>query len=119
MRGERAVIYPLICLVGIVVLIAVGVSQFVVPLFSETVNHSASPNPGTTYDAFVELPKDMYVWQIVASDESLPDVDVMAADARSLYMMPKQSEWDTTFWKKHQDPSQSQCERDMARTLAD
>ena len=83
--------------------------------------NAATKNPKAAYDALVDLAEGIQHWKIVAPRKSLATVDIIAAsvplkkdsaaiilqalpDARSFRIVPRQSEWDTTFFEKFQDP---------------
>lgn len=88
---------------------------------ASTVINAATKNPDAAYQALVDLTEGIHHWKIVAPRKSLATVDVIAAsvpdkqasaevilkalpDARSFRIVPRQSEWDTTFWEQFQDP---------------
>lgn len=88
---------------------------------ASTVINAASKTPQLAYDAMVDLTEGIHHWKIVAPRKSLATVDVIVAsvplkkdsaatilqampDARSFRIVPRQSEWDTTFFEKFQDP---------------
>lgn len=88
---------------------------------ASTVINAATQNPDAAYDALVDLTEGVHHWKIVAPRKSLATADVIAAsvpdkqasaeailkalpDARAFRIVPRQSEWDTTFWEQFQDP---------------
>jgi len=88
---------------------------------ASTVINAATKNPQAAYDALVDLTEGIQHWKIVAPRKSLATAAVIAAsvplkkdsaavilqalpDARSFRIVPRQSEWDTAFWEKFQDP---------------
>jgi multiple sugar transport system substrate-binding protein len=88
---------------------------------ASTVINAATRNPDAAYQALVDLTEGIHHWKIVAPRKSLATVDVIAAsvpdkkvsaemilkalpDARSFRIVPRQNEWDTSFWEKFQDP---------------
>ena len=88
---------------------------------ASTVINAATKNPQAAYDALVDLTEGIDHWKIVAPRKSLANVATIEAsvpakkdsaamiilampDARSFSIVPRQSEWDTTFWEKFQDP---------------
>lgn len=88
---------------------------------ASTVINAATKNPQAAYDALVDLTEGIHRWKIVAPRKSLATADVVSAsvpqkkdsaemilkalpDARSFRIVPRQSEWDTIFWEKFQDP---------------
>lgn len=88
---------------------------------ASTVINAATKNPKAAYDALVDLTEGIHRWKIVAPRRSLASAEVIAAsvpqkkasaevilkalpDARSFRIVPRQSEWDSIFWEKFQDP---------------
>lgn len=88
---------------------------------ASTVINNTTQNPDAAYDALVELTEGIQNWKIVAPRKSLANAQTIVAsvpekqasaevivqalaDARSLRIVPKQSEWDTAFWEKFKDP---------------
>ena len=88
---------------------------------ASTVINAGTKNPDQAYDALVELTEGIHHWKIVAPRQSLANVETIAAsvplkqasaetivkampDARSFRIIPRQSEWDTTFYEQFQDP---------------
>jgi multiple sugar transport system substrate-binding protein len=88
---------------------------------ASTVINAATKSPDAAYQALVDLTDGIHHWKIVAPRKSLASVDVIAAsvpdkkasaemilkalpDARSFRIVPRQNEWDTSFWEKFQDP---------------
>ena len=86
-----------------------------------TVINAATKNPAAAYDALVDLTEGIQHWKIVAPRKSLASVETIVAsvpakkdsaamillalpDARSFRIIPRQSEWDTAFFEKVQDP---------------
>ncbi len=88
---------------------------------ASTVINAATQNPQAAFDALVDLTEGIHHWKIVAPRQSLATADVLAAsvpdkqasaevilkalpDSRSFRIVPRQSEWDSLFWEKFQDP---------------
>jgi len=88
---------------------------------ASTVINAGTKNPQAAYDALVDLTEGIQHWKIVAPRKSLATAAVIEAsvplkkdsaavillalpDARSFRIVPRQSEWDLTFWEKFQDP---------------
>jgi multiple sugar transport system substrate-binding protein len=88
---------------------------------ASTVINAATQNADAAYNALVDLTEGIHHWKIVAPRKSLASAEVIAAsvpekqasaevilkalpDARSYRIVPRQSEWDTAFWEKFQDP---------------
>jgi multiple sugar transport system substrate-binding protein len=88
---------------------------------ASTVINAATQNPDAAYQALVDLTEGVHHWKIVAPRKSLASVDVITAsvpekqasaevilkalpDARAFRVVPRQSEWDTAFWERFQDP---------------
>ncbi len=88
---------------------------------ASTVINAATQNPQAAYDALVDLTEGIHHWKIVAPRKSLANVETIVAsvpqkkgsaeviiqampDARSFRIVPRQSEWDSIFWEKFQDP---------------
>ena len=88
---------------------------------ASTVINAATKNPQAAYDALVDLTEGIQHWKIVAPRKSLANAETIVAsvplkkdsaaiiiqampDARSFRIVPRQSEWDTAFWERFQDP---------------
>lgn len=88
---------------------------------ASTVINAATKNPQAAYDALVDLTEGIQHWKIVAPRKSLATADVLTAsvpdkaasaalilqalpESRSFRIVPRQSEWDSTFFEKFQDP---------------
>jgi multiple sugar transport system substrate-binding protein len=88
---------------------------------ASTVVNAKTSDPRVACDALIALTEGIHHWKVVAPRKSLAnkqtivasvpqkkdsaDVIVQAAqDMRSFRVVPQQSEWDTTFWEKFQDP---------------
>jgi multiple sugar transport system substrate-binding protein len=88
---------------------------------ASTVINASTKNPQAAYDALVDLTEGIQHWKIVAPRKSLATAAVIEAsvplkkdsaaiillampDARSFRIVPRQSEWDTAFFEKFQDP---------------
>jgi multiple sugar transport system substrate-binding protein len=88
---------------------------------ASTVINAATKNPQAAYDALVDLTEGIDHWKIIAPRKSLANVATIVAsvpakkdsaatlilampDARAFRNVPRQNEWDTTFWEKFQDP---------------
>lgn len=100
---------------------------------ASTVINAGTKNPQAAYDALVDLTEGIQHWKIVAPRKSLATADVIAAsvplkkdsaatillampDARSFRNVPRQSEWDTSFFEAFQDPLFQ--DKDTAANLA-
>ena len=88
---------------------------------ASTVINAATKNPQVAFDALVDLTEGIQHWKIVAPRKSLATRDVLVAsvpakqasadvilkalpNARSFRIVPRQNEWDTTFFEQFQDP---------------
>jgi multiple sugar transport system substrate-binding protein len=88
---------------------------------ASTVINKASAHPDVAYEAMVALTDAIQHWKIVAPRKSLANAQAIVAsvpqkqaaaeviikalaDARSLRIVPKQTQWDTAFWEKFKDP---------------